>query len=46
MDDYKDYKLKGKIHAPFSPFIMEFDIPKPYVGMLNTYGDKVSSSNK
>ena len=46
MDDYKDYKLKGKVHAPFSPFIMEFDIPKPYVGMLNTYGDKISSSDK
>ena len=46
MDEYKDYKLKGKVHAPFSPFIMEYDMPAPYVDMLNTYGDKVSASDK
>ena len=28
MNDYKDYKLKGKVHAPFSPFLMEFEIPE------------------
>ena len=27
-NDYKDYKLKGKVHAPFSPLLMEFEIPK------------------
>ena len=46
MSDYKDYKLRGKVHAPFSPFIMEFDMPKPYVDMLNVYGDKISASEK
>ena len=46
MDEYKDYKLRGKVHAPFSPFIMEFDMPTPYVDMLNVYGDKISASDK
>ena len=31
---------------PFSPILMEFDIPTPYIDMLNNYGDKISSSNK
>ena len=44
--DYKDYKLRGKVHMPFSPMIMEFAIPKPYVDMLNTYSDKISKSDK
>ena len=44
--DYKDYKLRGKVHMPFSPMIMEFAIPKPYVDMLNTYADKISKSDK
>ena len=44
--DYKDYKLRGKVHMPFSPILMEFDIPTPYVDMLNNYGDKISSSDK
>ena len=46
MNDYKDYKLKGKVHAPFSPFLMEFEIPEPYIKMLNDYGDKISKSDK
>ena len=46
MNDYKDYKLKGKVHAPFSPFLMEFEMPEPYVKMLNDYGDKISKSDK
>ena len=25
-EDYKDYKLRGKVHAPFSPILMEFQI--------------------
>ena len=41
MGDYKDYKLKGKVHAPFSPILMEFEIPEPYIKMLNDYGDKI-----
>ena len=44
--DYKDYKLRGKVHMPFSPILMEFDIPTPYIDMLNDYGDKISSSEK
>mgnify|MGYP001593571940 FL=1 len=44
--DYKDYKLRGKVHMPFSPILMEFDIPTPYIDMLNDYGDKISSSDK
>jgi hypothetical protein len=44
--DYKDYKLRGKVHMPFSPILMEFDIPTPYIDMLNNYGDKISSSDK
>ena len=46
MDYYKDYKLKGKVHAPFSPFLMEFEKPKPYIKMLNDYGDKISANDK
>jgi hypothetical protein len=45
-EDYKDYKLRGKIHAPFGPPLLEFKIPEPYVSMLNTYGDKISSSDE
>ena len=44
--DYKDYKLRGKVHMPFSPILMEFDIPAPYIDMLNNYGDKISSNDK
>tara|TARA_R110000787_G_scaffold228117_2_gene335807 strand:+ start:2836 stop:3498 length:663 start_codon:yes stop_codon:yes gene_type:complete len=44
--DYKDYKLRGKVHMPFSPILMEFDMPTPYIDMLNNYGDKISSSTK
>ena len=44
--DYKDYKLRGKVHLPFSPMLMEFDMPEPYINMLNNYGDKISSSDK
>ena len=31
---------------PFSPILMEFDIPTPYIDMLNDYGDKISSNDK
>ena len=44
--DYKNYKLRGKVHMPFSPILMEFDIPTPYIDMLNNYGDKISSNDK
>ena len=44
--NYKDYKLRGKVHMPFSPILMEFDIPTPYIDMLNNYGDKISSNDK
>ena len=39
-EDYKDYRLKGTLHAPFSPILMEFQIPQPYIDLLNKYGDK------
>ena len=42
--DYKDYKLRGKVHMPFSPMIMEFAIPKPYIDMLNIYADKINKN--
>ena len=42
----EDYKLRGKVHAPFSPILMEFQIPQPYINLLNTYGDKISASDK
>ena len=45
-ENYKDYKLRGKIHAPFGPMLLEFQMPEPYVKMLNTYGDKISSSDE
>ena len=45
-EDYKDYKLRGKIHAPFGPTILEFQMPEPYVSMLNEYGDKISASDE
>ena len=46
MTDYKDYKLSGTLHAPFSPMLMEFKIPQPYIDLLNNYGDKISKSDK
>ena len=46
MKDYKDYKLRGTLHAPFSPILMEFQIPQPYINLLNKYGDKISASDK
>jgi len=39
-------KIQANMHAPFGPMLMEFKMPKPYVDMLNTYGDKISSSEK
>ena len=45
-EDYKDYKLKGTLHAPFSPILMEIQIPQPYIDLLNKYGDKISASDK
>ena len=46
MENYKDYKLSGTLHAPFSPMLMEFKIPQPYIDLLNNYGDKISKSDK
>ena len=34
------------MHAPFGPMLMEFKMPQPYIDMLNTYGDKISASDK
>jgi len=45
-EDYKDYKLTGRVHMPFSPMLMEFQMPQPYIDLLNTYGDKISKSDK
>ena len=45
-EDYKDYRLKGTLHAPFSPILMEYQIPQPYIDLLNKYGDKISASDK
>ena len=45
-EDYKDYRLKGRVHMPFSPMLMEFQMPQPYIDLLNTYGDKISKSDK
>ena len=42
----EEYRLRGKVHAPFGPMIMEFQIPKPYIKLLNDYGDKISASDK
>ena len=37
-------KIQTKIHAPFSPLLMEFTMPQPYIDKLNEYGDKISSN--
>ena len=37
-------KIPAKILTPFSPLLMEFTIPQPYVDKLNEYGDKISSN--
>ena len=37
-------KIQTKIHAPFSPLLMEFTMPQPYIDKLNKYGDKISSN--
>ena len=36
----------GHIHIPFSPVLMEYDLPEPYVKMLNDYGDKISANEE
>ena len=38
--------IKAKIHAPFGPMIMEFQMPPPYIDILNTYGDEISANEK
>jgi len=42
----KDYKLEGKAIRPFSPVIMEFQIPQPYVDLLNAYGDEIAADKE
>ena len=39
-------KIQANMHAPFGPMLMEFKMPQPYIDMLNTYGDKISSSDE
>ena len=39
-------KIQANMHAPFGPMLMEFKMPQPYIDMLNTYGDKISASDK
>ena len=37
-ENYKDYRLKGTLHAPFSPILMEYQIPQHQLlknGMLH-----------
>ena len=46
MNDYKDYKLRGKVHAPFGPMLIEFTMPQPYVDMFNKYADGITKSKK
>ena len=41
-----DYKLRGKVHAPFGPMLIEFTIPQPYVDMFNKYSDSITKSEK
>ena len=31
------------MHVPFSPLLMEFEMPQHYVDKLNAYGDKISA---
>ena len=42
----EELKIQTKIHAPFSPLLMEFKMPQHYVDKLNAYGDKISASEK
>ena len=39
----EELKIQTKIHAPFSPLLMEFKMPQHYVDKLNVYGDKISA---
>ena len=39
-------KIQANMHAPFGPMLIEFKMPQPYIDMLNTYGDKISASDK
>ena len=39
-------KIQGKIHAPFGPVIMEFQMPQFYIDVLNKYGDTISANKK
>jgi hypothetical protein len=44
--DHKSYVIEPTRHAPFSPMLMEYDIPKPYLNMLNNYGDEISANDE
>jgi len=39
-------KIQGRIHAPFGPIIMEFQMPQFYIDVLNKYGDTISANKK
>ena len=45
-EDYKDYKLKGTVHAPFSPILMEFEIPKSVFDKMAKSTDLVGRSSR
>ena len=44
--DRKKMDLKVTVHEPFSPTIIETEVPKKFVDIINTVGDEVLSDEK
>ena len=39
-------KSEAKFHKPFSPTIMEIEVPKKFINIVNKIGDEVLSDDK
>jgi hypothetical protein len=45
-DNENNFEIKGNVHIPFSPILLECTLPLPYIKMFNDYGDKISVDEK
>ena len=39
-------KNEAKYHTPFSPTIMEMEVPEKFINLINKIGDEVLSDDK
>ena len=42
----KKHQFQAKIHTPFSPMLMEFEMPQSYIDTFNEYGDTISNDSE